>query len=192
MLARLILIKHAMPVVDGAIPAAQWRLGEEGREGARRLAADLKRWEPFFVVSSVEPKAWETAAILAQRLRVPCAAVAGLHEHERPVPGLDGREQFHAKVRALFERPDELIFGAETANQARARFTAAVEDALDWWGQRVPAEGEQALVVVAHGTVITLLCQAWCGVDPFPFWDALGLPSAVVLSLPERWLLEGP
>ena len=190
--SRLILVKHAMPVVDGSVPATEWQLSEGGREAARELAAELKRYEPFFVVSSIEPKAWETAAILAQRLRVPCAAVAGLHEHERPTPGLDTREQFQANVRALFERPDGLVFGAETANQARARFVAAVEDALAWWGSRAPSEGEQSLVAVAHGTVITLLCEAWCGVEPFPFWEALGLPSYVVLSLPERRLLHGP
>ena len=192
MFARLILVKHAMPVVDGGVSPAQWRLGGEAREGARALAAELRRFEPSFLVSSVEPKAWETATILAQRLRVPCAAVAGLHEHERPVAGLDGPDEFRAKVRRLFERPDELVLGAETANRARARFTASVENALEWWGPRGPAEGEPALVVVAHGTVITLLCESWCGVDPFPFWDALELPSYVVLSLPERRLLHGP
>jgi 2,3-bisphosphoglycerate-dependent phosphoglycerate mutase len=191
-LDRLILVKHAMPAVDGRLPAVEWQLTDEGREAAKELALELKKYDPFWVVSSVEPKAWETASILAQRLRVPCAAVAGLHEHERPTPGLGTREQFHAQVRALFDRPDELVFGAETANQARARFTAAIEDALEWLMPRAEGERAQALVVVAHGTVISLLCEAWCGIDPFPFWDSLGLPSIVALSLPERRLLHRP
>jgi broad specificity phosphatase PhoE len=192
-LGRLILVKHALPVVDPAVPAAEWRLAEEGREGARRLAPELKRFDPVAVVASVEPKAWETGAIVAQRLGVPCAAVEGLHEHERhSATFAASHEEFRAQIRALFDRPDELVFGDETAGHAQARFMAAVETAIAKWAPLAEGPGERGLVVVAHGTVITLLCAAWCGVEPFPLWDSLGLPSAVVLSLPDRRLVERP
>lgn len=191
MLARLILVKHARPIVEPAVAPSDWRLSDEGREAAKGLAPELSKYDPFMVVASVEPKAWETAAILAQRLRVPCAAVAGLHEHERRVEefGRDSAE-FEARVRALFDRPDEVVFGVESADQARDRFLAAVQDALDWWAPQAEGEREQALIVVAHGTVITLLCQAWCSVEPYPLWESLALPSYVVLSLPDKRLLE--
>jgi broad specificity phosphatase PhoE len=190
-LAGLILVKHARPVVDPVVPSAEWRLGDAGREGARALAPHLKAFEPIAVVSSVEPKAWETAAIVAQRLGVPCAAVEGLHEHERRGAGFAGtHDEFRAKVKALFERPDELVFGDETARQAQVRFTAAVEGALAQWAPFAEGDAQRSLVVVAHGTVISLVVAAWCGVAPFPLWDQLGLPSYVVVSMPDRRLVE--
>src|SRR5579885_1990971 len=184
MTCTLILVKHAMPEVDPGRPAAEWRLGDEGRAGARRIVDELRRFEPVAVVGSVEPKAWETAAIVAQRLRVPCRAAAGLHEHERPLSDFGDRGTFEGRIRMLFERPDQLVFGAETASQTLARFERAVEGALTKW-----ASG-RALVVVSHGTAISLLVERWCGVDGFELWRSLGLPSFVAISLPERRLLR--
>jgi broad specificity phosphatase PhoE len=195
---RLVLVRHAAPIVEPGRPAAEWRLGDEGRAGAQRLAPELRRFNPVAVASSVEPKAWETAAIVAQRLGVPCEAAAGLHEHARPVPEhLGDRALFEARVRALFERPDELVYGAETASQAAKRFERAAGRVVAKWSdpaswtdvpRRAPAGIERGLVVVAHGTVISLLAQAWCGAEPFELWRSLALPSYVVISLPNRLL----
>lgn len=190
MLSSLILVKHAMPVLVPTVPAADWRLGDEGREGARRLAATLAELSPVAVISSVEPKASETATILAERLELPWAALAGLHEHERRSAAFGSRAEFEASIRDLFARPDELVFGDETARHAQTRFAAAVESALATWSPAAAGEAERSLVIVAHGTVIALLCAAWWGVDPFPLWQRLGLPSGVNVSLPDRRLLE--
>ncbi len=53
-------------------------------------------------------------------------------------------------ARAFFERPDELVWGHETARQAGSRFEGAVRRVLDEWE-------EDVVVIVAHGTVISLL-----------------------------------
>ena len=45
------------------------------------------------------------------------------------------------------------------------------------------------LAIVAHGTVIALFVAACAGIAPHSFWRRLGLPSFVVLSLPERSVL---
>src|SRR5205823_2550130 len=79
--ARLILIRHARPVVEPDVPSSRWHLSDEGRADCRPLAARLTPLGASWVFASVEPKAWETGAIVAQRLEVPCSAVAGLHEH---------------------------------------------------------------------------------------------------------------
>ena len=79
----LILVRHAAPRVEPERPSAQWRLSDEGREACRVLAERLKAHRPTAVVSSVEPKAWETAALVAQRLGIPCSAAPDLHEHDR-------------------------------------------------------------------------------------------------------------
>ncbi len=40
-------------------------------------------------------------------------------------------------------------------------------------------------VIVKHGTVITLFTARANGIEPFIFWKQLGLPSCVVLELPD-------
>ena len=110
------------------------------------------------------------------------AVAPGLHEHDRRgVPYLDGAT-FEASVERFFARPDDLVFGNETAAQAGERFAAAVERAL---AQHPSGD----VGVVAHGTVVSLFVARHAGVDPFALWRRLGLPSFVVFSLPDLRLL---
>ncbi|MEV6695476.1 hypothetical protein AB0M35_28815 [Micromonospora sp. NPDC051196] len=45
--SRLVLVRHAMPVVEPAVPAERWRLGPAGRAAARSYlkGACLQGWE---------------------------------------------------------------------------------------------------------------------------------------------------
>jgi broad specificity phosphatase PhoE len=66
---------------------------------------------------------------------------------------------------------------------ARHRFAAALD--------RIASDRQgDDLVVVSHGTVITAHVARRAGLDAFALWRRLGLPSYVVLSLPEGELLE--
>ena len=180
---KLILVRHSLPAITGEQPASQWKLSEEGRRRCERLAKLLAAHRPVAVVTSTEPKAIETGQIAGGRLGVPVEAAPNLHEHERPGTGLDTPEQFNAKVARLLEHPGELIFGAETGDEARERFEAAVDDAM----RRHPAG---TVAIVSHGTVMTLFVARAAGIDPVPFWKGLGLPAFVVLSHPELALLD--
>ena len=64
-MAKLILIKHASPQVETAVPSHEWKLSPAGREKAAALAERLRPDAPGAIVSSVEPKAIETARIIA-------------------------------------------------------------------------------------------------------------------------------
>ena len=46
------------------------------------------------------------------------------------------------------------------------------------------------LIVVSHGTVMTLFVAEATGVDPFAFWKKLEMPCAVTLSVPELHFRE--
>ena len=175
---RLILIKHSLPEMVPGLPANQWRLSEEGRLRCQALAEHVASYRPDVIVASTEPKAAETAELLAGALQKPWHIAAGLHEHERSDVGWIDREHFEAQVAEFFRRPGVLVFGSETADQAHARFAAAISAVT----ARHPAH---SLAVVAHGTVISLFVARSAGVEPFPLWSRLGLPSFVVLSLPE-------
>lgn len=155
---KLILVKHSLPEVVPERPRREWRLSPEGRLRCARLAQRLKEYEPRRIVSSPEPKALETAQLLAAALGTGVVeTVEELHEHDdRDVPFSD-EETFRAAVREFFACPNEAIFGPETADAAHARFAAAVGAATA--GGTVPG------VVVAHGRVISLFVSRAAGVD---------------------------
>jgi broad specificity phosphatase PhoE len=181
-LRSLILIRHSAPEIRRDVPAAQWRLSEEGVARARDLARTHAAPNTTRVYTSVEPKAKETARLLAEGWEMKAVeAVPGLHEHERPEAQLMTREAFELKVRELFARPSEKVFGAESADRARRRFTMAV--------MRLVSSTPGDVVVVSHGTVITLFVAEAAGVQPFDFWKKLDMPGVTRLTLPELKLV---
>ena len=175
---KLILIKHAPPEVEAGVPPEEWVLSERGRELCAPLAAAVRPHAPIVVVASREPKAAETGERVAAALGVPFETVDGLHEHDRSdVPHMPSRE-FISAVELFFRRPGELVLGRETAEGAEARFRQAVTRVLD-------ASPGGNVAVVSHGTVIALLAAKTAGQSAFRLWRELGLPSFVVLRLPE-------
>jgi broad specificity phosphatase PhoE len=181
---KLVLVRHALPEFVVGLPASEWQLSDEGRRRCGRLADRLAAYDLAAVITSTEPKAVETGQIVADSLALSLETAPGLHEHERGVVTDTGDQgAFQEQVSRLFERPDELIFGTETADQAHARFATAVAAAIE----RHPHGN---LAIVAHGTVITLFIARAAALDPVLFWKSLGLPSFAVLSLPDLHLLE--
>ncbi len=177
---RLVLVKHSHVDVVPGRPPRTWELSAEGRRRALILAERLADLRAARVVSSVEPKAVETAEIVAQRLGVPAVTAPGLHEHERETAPFLGAEAFATAMAWLFDEPHKVVFGEESADAAADRFAATV-DAL---------AGDRDEIVVAHGTVIALYVSRVAGIDPYPLWRSLELPSYVVLSLPDRRRIE--
>ncbi len=173
----LILVKHAMPALEPGVPSREWRLSDVGRALCIPLAERLVAYDPVAIAASAEPKATETARIVADRLGVPLSVVAGLHENDRTGLGWLGAAALEATIARFFAEPDRRIMGAETADEAHARFAAAVVGLCD----RHPTGN---IVIVAHGTVITLLVSRLAGMEPFLLWKRLGLPSFVAVALP--------
>lgn len=186
----LILVKHSVPTVVPGIPPSEWVLSDEGRRRCTVLAARLARVVvPGTIAASDEPKARETAELLAAQL-----GFAGtlrldhdLREHTRqPGDFFPSQGAFEAAVQDLFARPDDLVFGQETARAASDRFESAMRRILT-----DSARGD--VIVVAHGTVITLFVAAHTGLVPFSLWQSLQLPSYIVLTLPDlQWVKTQP
>ena len=93
------------------------------------------------------------------------------------------QERFEALVAELFAKPDECVFGTESADQAHARFADAVLTLVDTYP-------DENLGIVSHGTVMTLHIARANQLDPFAFWQKLEMPSFAVLSLPDHKLLD--
>ena len=182
----LILVKHAMPQVDVETPAHEWRLHPEGIAAASVLAERLTgaRYTPERIVASLEPKATQTGSIIAERLHLPFATVDGLHEHDRRAAGFLERKVFEARMRDLFAHPDSVVFGSESASAALTRFTAAVDRAIS------EDTGDGDVVIVTHGTVMSLFVATRSHVDATALWTSLGLPSYIALELPNYRIIE--
>jgi broad specificity phosphatase PhoE len=180
---RLILIRHSQSQPEPDRPASQWPLTAEGRRRCIALAERLAAGAPDVIVTSRERKAGETGTLVAARMRLPIAVADGLHEHQREHAGWLTNPAFEQAVAAFFTRPDELVFGEETASQAGARFDAAVRGVL-------ATRPGQNVAIVSHGTVITLFVAQHAGVAPRPFWKRLGMPAIVIFSLFDLRLLE--
>jgi broad specificity phosphatase PhoE len=176
MTKHLILVKHSVPEIEADRPANTWHLSEVGRIRAERLAQQLKAFAPEVIVSSSEPKAKETAEILVSQLQLGLRIIPELHEHDRSnVPYLS-HDHFQAAIREFFQRPDELVFGSETANEAYSRFYRAMHSILN-------EHRNQTVVVVTHGTVISLFVSRLTGSSDLELWNKLRLPSLIALDL---------
>jgi len=172
----LILVKHAKPVVDPELSPSRWRLSDEGRESCGRLSAALRPFAPAAFFTSPQPKAMETAALVAPSFGTSAVPRDALREHdETGAPFFHTEAEFAQAIREFFARPNERVFGAESAQEALTRFTAEVEGLL--------SERDGTVAVVSHGRVISLLVASRTQLDPFEIWQELTLPSFVVLDM---------
>lgn len=172
----IILIRHAHSQQDTTLPANEWRLSGKGRESCKALAERLSAHGLTRLVSSMEPKAIETAQLTARGLGVSAEIAFGLHEHDRSNVGfVPAQERLESMIRDLFAKPDECVFGTESGAQAGARFAAAIAQ-LE---AQYPGE---TLGVVTHGTVLSLFVGMHYEVDTFAFWQRLEMPDVVVLG----------
>jgi broad specificity phosphatase PhoE len=182
-MAKLILVKHAPVRIDPEVVSHRWVLSEEGRRRCEWLAEELRSHSVSRLYSSVEPKALETAALVAVQSGLAVEPRPNLHENNRAGFGFQAADALRQKLREFFERPADIIIGDETANAALRRFAEAIAD--------ISSEGQgQNLAVVTHGTVISLFVAHHNPVRPFDLWAALGLPSYLLLD-PASFSFDG-
>ena len=177
-MSKLVLVRHSKPEVDLTQPAQEWRLGETGWRRAKLLAGRLNSFAPTVIWSSKETKAIETAGVIAGAFQVPVRVTHGLEEHHRSgTRYFPTQLEFEGAVERFSAKPEQLVLGTETADQALKRFTTAINQAI--------ALGDLQTIVVTHGTIVTLYVAGKCGVSPMEFWKRLGLPSFVIIQLPK-------
>ena len=178
----LILVKHSVPEIEEDRPAREWKLSQEGRLRAHKLAGLLEAFHPEVIVSSPESKAEETSEIISKRLQIEIRVAQDLHEHDRSnVPYLS-QAAFQTSMREFFQNPGELVFGRETANEAHARFYQALHGILNEYRSKT-------VVVITHGTVIALFVSRLTGSSDFELWTRMGLPSYIAIELQSNTLI---
>jgi len=200
-MSRLILVKHASPVVDPTISSKKWVLSDAGKIACVTLAARLKGFEPTRIFTSTELKAIETGQLLGEALNIQSTSTEGLHEHDRSnVPHLRTGD-FLSSVANFFKQPDRLVLGMETATGATDRIEHAVSHLVTPAKLVSPAHlispsdlvspsDDTCTVVVTHGTVLALLAHRKLGLESFALFRAMKLPSYLVVNLPDWTLVE--
>jgi broad specificity phosphatase PhoE len=168
-------VRHAQPIIDETAPPPTWRLSAAGREAALALADRLAPFAPAAALASPEPKALETAQIVAGRFDLPVITDPGVAEHHRPALPFGSREDFEARMAAFFAEPAEPFFGGESADAAHDRFAATLS-----------RHATRPLLVASHGTVLSLYLSRRLEIDPFDLWKSLALPEAFVLDADGR------
>lgn len=181
--ARFILAKHAEPALTPEVTAERWQLTDAGRAQCARLAERLRAHAPGRIISSTEPKAIETGQLVSRQLGLPFDSEIGLHEHDRSNVPLVPRDAFEANMQRFFSLPHELVYGRESADEARVRFQSALARVLRQYPADTPA-------IITHGTVIALLLAVPNSLDAFSLWKSLGTPSFVVVESPTWRIVE--
>ncbi len=171
----LVLVKHALPVLDMSRPPREWQLSAEGELQSKQLAARLRAFVPLRLVTSTEPKASSTGRVIAAELSLRVTAVDGVQEFDRPASPWQSKAERERENAAIFDDPTRPVLGAESGRDALDRFSAAIRAELD-------RTAKQNLVVVTHGTVIALFVAAHNPVNAFELWRDLECASFVVLD----------
>ncbi len=170
----LYLVRHASPVLQPNVPAAEWTLSERGIAEAEQLAELARLWGLRTVYTSAEPKAKATALVLGEKCGLGAAVVDGLEEL-RFDEWIGNADAFSEAARAILEHPEVAYRGAERASAAAARFAAAV---------RIIEQGEFPAAVVSHGRVMTAYLAELLQIDdPFALWRSIPMPGWAVLDL---------
>lgn len=181
---RLILVRHANPAIDPALPAAQWPLSARGRERCALLAERLAPFQLQAVITSEEPKAEETGRLVSGHLRLQTASFPGLQEQNRRKAGFLSPEDFRMSVLNVFRFPEKQVFGSESAREAQIRFRDALTAAL-------AGHPTGNIAVISHGTVIALFAALFNPQPAEEIWKQLNqsMPSLLMLSRPDYRLL---
>lgn len=175
----LVLVRHSNPATHPALHAHDWVLSVEGISNASTLASDLSSFLPFHLASSPEPKALQTAQIVAEGLQLRRPHVMPeLHEHlRRRVGWFDDESDRRAMIEGLFADPAQVVFGEESGDVAYQRFKGGIERL------KAALPTGTSLVAVTHGTVMALFAGYENDLPPMQIWDKLSLPCYIVLDL---------
>ena len=170
---RLLLVRHAAPLIDPPAPSSEWVLSPQGEEAARRFAQSLTAPPPSPVYSSAETKAVHTARLLAEGWGVQVGIEEDLHEVEGR-PWANSPVEYEETVGRYLR--GKAVDGWEERTGAQRRIATAVQKLMG---------PDQDVLVVSHGLVL-VLCLAWllkveAGIL-FPVWRTIRFPDLCIVD----------
>jgi broad specificity phosphatase PhoE len=180
----LYLVRHAEVLLRGDQPMTEWQLSPTGEQQARDLSRSPAWRDLTLIASSPEAKAVATAQPTAAATGLDLRIEPDLHEFDRGQTPLVSQSEYHALVAAHFDAPAETVSGWETADAARTRVVACIED--------LTAGAEGPVCVVSHGLVLSHYLAELRGL-PAPDleeWRQIPLPGIAVVDLESKELVQ--
>ena len=172
----VVLVRHAAPLIDPGIQPIEWQLSHDGRSSCGSLAAELRDFLPANLVTSPEPKAFQTAESIAGELGLDLSVREDLCEHRRPGAFLCTAD-FNSTIRAFFANPTEVVYGTESCDELGLRIHREVRTALT--DQTSPN-----VVLVSHGTAMASFLRRRFQVDAYALWRSFALPAFLAYTIP--------
>ncbi|MDY6770758.1 MAG: histidine phosphatase family protein [Candidatus Nanohaloarchaea archaeon] len=164
-------LRHFQTAVDPETPVAQWQLSDEGRTAMEAFLDDHDFSRFDRVATSPEPKAGRTAGRIAQQAGIPLREDQRLAEVDRSAEGfIDDHDRYLAQAEQYL-RDQAFDVDWEPRDQVRERMGAFLND-----------QGQENILAVTHGLILTLTVAPRLGREPFPFWQDLGFGDTVGLD----------
>jgi broad specificity phosphatase PhoE len=143
-------LTHPQVQIDPAVPVPLWTLSAIGRKRVCALARAGWLFGTTEIIASGEPKALETAEILAAELGLAVTVKEAMHENDRSATGFLPPAEFEVVANEFFATPTVSVRGWEPARAAQQRIVREMEMVLE-------GEPRGDILVVGHGAVGTLL-----------------------------------
>lgn len=184
-MAFIVLIRHAKSVQQTDTSAHNWHLAQDGRAQCIQVARRLQKYEIGSMHSSDEPKAQETAELIAGELSgVGVQLNRALRETQRQsAPFYADVQDFRRAIQTAMERPQEVVYGEEAFEAARQRFAGAIQTIVE--GSSGHSTG-----VVSHGTIMALYMADVMGMRPYDLWKLMDMPAYAVFRLADMKIME--
>lgn len=178
---RIVLVRHAEPVVDPQSPARDWGLAEGAEENLLSLVGRLRPLDVDGIITSPERKAASTARTIAIEFGLGVVEDRALREQGgKYVPWITTEDEFRAAVARHFARPEEAVLGSESSSEAVECFVVGVERARARY--RLP-------LLVTHGRVMSGFLARVLDTHAMSVWKELRMPDAFVVDLLNRTCL---
>lgn len=160
-MALLLLVRHAAPAIDPAVPHADWPLSKRGETAAKALGLKL-RTDVREVRASPQPKASGTALHAFGEFTVDERLV----EADRP---------FYEDVEALRADSHRWLSGEWLPEWERRE---DVLDRMTWATMGMPSR----TCFVGHGLAISVLVNSITSLPTAEFWARMPMPAAYWLD----------
>lgn len=164
--ARILLVRHGPPQIEPGQDPSLWRLSDAGREAVTLLARVPVWTEASRVFASPEPKARETAEILA-RETIPVTILPTLREALCPMPFMPDPEDFRRSVMAYVDGAP--VPCAEPLSDVAVRWAESL-------AAMAPEPGE-TVIAVSHGRAMSIWLAQLQGGRASDVWRTLRLPD---------------
>lgn len=171
---KIVLVRHSKTNIEPEIDSTQWRLSEDGRQAAAKLAEDPAFKDCELIYSSLQPKAIDTAEIIGKALNIPALQEEGLAELSSVTSGFI--EDYAGTVHKLYAGEIANINDGETLQQAIDRFNAAIKSIVDQH-RDVPK-----IAIVSHANVLSLFTAQYCDNKAIDLHNTIAMPDIAVLD----------